>query len=150
MQLDDWQKLQLTQQTTYGGLQPKRDPLKFKGMDTVQTMLSSFNITHDTLYYEALDVPLPEFEKTCKMKVGSHADLAWLPPSALWRIPAALQSAASLPSKPHTPNLLYICSRHHLALQALWSIVYIADVALPEKRGNLCGGDTFLVMRVTY
>ena len=69
VQLDDWQKLQLTQQSSYGGLQPRREPLKFKGVDTVWTMLSGFNQTYDTLYYEALDVPLPELEKTCKLKV---------------------------------------------------------------------------------
>lgn len=68
LQLDDWQKLQLTQQSSYGGLQPRRDPMRFKGVDTVWTMLSSFNQTYDTLYYETLDVPLPELEKTCKLK----------------------------------------------------------------------------------
>ncbi|KAK9841636.1 hypothetical protein WJX74_009141 [Apatococcus lobatus] len=69
LQLDDWQKLQLTQQTTYGGLQPRRDPLKFKGFDSVGTMLHTFQATCDTLYYETLDVPLPELEKTCKLKI---------------------------------------------------------------------------------
>ncbi len=66
LQLDDWQKLRLTQQTAYGGLQPRNNPLKFKGIETLDFMLANL----DTLYYEILDLPLPELEKLRILRVS--------------------------------------------------------------------------------
>ena len=55
-------------------MQPRAHPLRFKGVDSLEHMLCSF----DTLYYEVLDLPLHELERLRVLRVR-----CCLPPSFL-------------------------------------------------------------------
>ena len=51
---------------------PKPHPLSYNGAESLEQMLSarfSASPHPDTLYYEVLDLPLPEFEKLKVLKV---------------------------------------------------------------------------------
>lgn len=52
---------------------PKPSPFHHKGVDTLPEMLSVYMNQHcDALYYEVLDMPLPEFQKLKIMKVRNR------------------------------------------------------------------------------
>jgi len=63
--------LRLTMHNPYSDL-PKPQPLKFRGVDTLQDMLTSFQKSTDQLFYEALDIPLQEYESKKSLKVSWH------------------------------------------------------------------------------
>ena len=51
---------------------PKPMPVKYRGYDTLLEMLTSFQKTTDTLFYEVLSIPLPEYEAKKSLKVSWH------------------------------------------------------------------------------
>ena len=63
--------LRLTMHNPYSDL-PKPQPIKFHGVDTLQDMLTSFQKSTDQLFYEALDIPLQEYEAKKSLKVSWH------------------------------------------------------------------------------
>lgn len=67
--LDDHTKLRLTQHNSYSG-QPQRNPLKWRGMATLDQMLQHSHHVNDVVYYDVLDIPLPELETLKTLKVG--------------------------------------------------------------------------------
>ncbi|KAM0937163.1 putative ubiquitinyl hydrolase 1 [Dioscorea sansibarensis] len=71
--LDDPSKIRLTSHNCYSQ-QPKPQPIKYRGVDHLSDMLVHYNQTSDILYYEVLDIPLPELQglKTLKV-VFNHA-----------------------------------------------------------------------------
>ncbi|MEW5319855.1 MAG: hypothetical protein WDW38_010976 [Sanguina aurantia] len=73
LSLDDPAKLRLTQHNNYGG-QPQRTPLRFRGLATLEQMLTHSHHTLDTVYYEVLDIPLAELETLKTLKVTFHGD----------------------------------------------------------------------------
>ncbi|CAM0883475.1 unnamed protein product [Alopecurus aequalis] len=69
--LDDPSKLRLTQHNPYSG-QPKPHYIKYRGLDHLLDMLHHVNQTSDILYYEILDIPLPELQGLITLRVAFH------------------------------------------------------------------------------
>uniref|UniRef100_A0A2P2MFP2 ubiquitinyl hydrolase 1 n=1 Tax=Rhizophora mucronata TaxID=61149 RepID=A0A2P2MFP2_RHIMU len=69
--LDDPSKIRLTSHNCYS-LQPKPQPIKYRGVDHLSDMLVHYNQTSDILYYEVLDIPLPELQGLKTLKVAFH------------------------------------------------------------------------------
>ena len=63
--------VRLTMHNPYSDL-PKPMPVKYRGYDTLLEMLTSFQKTSDTLFYETLSIPLPEYEAKKSLKVSWH------------------------------------------------------------------------------
>ncbi|PKA50906.1 Ubiquitin carboxyl-terminal hydrolase 12 [Apostasia shenzhenica] len=71
--LDDPLKIRLTSHNCYTQ-QPKPQPIKYRGVDHLSDMLVHYNQTSDILYYEVLDIPLPELQGLKTLKVAfNHA-----------------------------------------------------------------------------
>ncbi|KAI9116771.1 hypothetical protein K1719_012137 [Acacia pycnantha] len=69
--LDDPSKIRLTTHNCYSQ-QPKPQAIKYRGMDHLSDMLLHYNQTSDILYYEVLDIPLPELQGLKTLKVAFH------------------------------------------------------------------------------
>ncbi|XP_019461345.1 PREDICTED: ubiquitin carboxyl-terminal hydrolase 12-like isoform X4 [Lupinus angustifolius] len=69
--LDDPSKIRLTSHSCYSQ-QPKPQPIKYQGVEHLSDMLTNCNQTSDILYYEALDIPLPELQCLKTLKVSFH------------------------------------------------------------------------------
>ncbi|XP_021721291.1 ubiquitin carboxyl-terminal hydrolase 13-like isoform X1 [Chenopodium quinoa] len=69
--LDDPSKIRLTSHNCYSQ-QPKPQPIKYRGVDHLSDMLVHYNQTSDVLYYETLDIPLPELQGLKNLKVAFH------------------------------------------------------------------------------
>lgn len=69
--LDDPSKIRLTSHNCYSQ-QPKPQPIKFRGVEHLSDMLVHYNQTSDILYYEVLDIPLPELQGLKTLKVAFH------------------------------------------------------------------------------
>ncbi|GLT65310.1 hypothetical protein SLA2020_377490, partial [Shorea laevis] len=69
--LDDPSKIRLTSHNCYSQ-QPKPQPIKYKGVEHLSEMLVHYNQTSDILYYEVLDIPLPELQGLKNLKVAFH------------------------------------------------------------------------------
>ncbi|XP_052184999.1 ubiquitin C-terminal hydrolase 13-like isoform X3 [Diospyros lotus] len=69
--LDDPSKIRLTSHNCYSQ-QPKPQPIKYRGVDHLSDMLVHYNQTSDILYYEVLDIPLPELQGLKTLKVTFH------------------------------------------------------------------------------
>ncbi|PWA43159.1 TRAF-like protein [Artemisia annua] len=52
--------------------QPKPLPIKYRGVKHLSDMLTHYNQTSDILYYEVLDIPLPELQCLKTLKVAFH------------------------------------------------------------------------------
>ncbi|KAK8671470.1 hypothetical protein V6N13_038066 [Hibiscus sabdariffa] len=51
---------------------PKPQPIKYRGVEHLSDMLLHYNQTSDILYYEVLDIPLPELQGLKTLKVAFH------------------------------------------------------------------------------
>lgn len=51
---------------------PKPSPMKYRSMDRLSDMLFHYNQMSDILYYEVLDMPLPQLEQLKSLKVALH------------------------------------------------------------------------------
>ncbi|XP_054817461.1 ubiquitin C-terminal hydrolase 12-like isoform X2 [Prosopis cineraria] len=69
--LDDPSKIRLTPHNCYSQ-QPKPQPIKYRGVEHLSDMLIHYNQTSDILYYEVLDIPLPELQGLKTLKVAFH------------------------------------------------------------------------------
>ncbi|KAJ1287845.1 hypothetical protein BS78_02G042300 [Paspalum vaginatum] len=69
--VDDPSKIRLTSHNCYSQ-QPKPQPIKYRGVERLQDMLIHYNQTSDILYYEVLDIPLPELQALKTLKVTYH------------------------------------------------------------------------------
>ncbi|KAJ7960362.1 ubiquitin carboxyl-terminal hydrolase 12 [Quillaja saponaria] len=69
--LDDPSKIRLTPHNCYSQ-QPKPQPIKYRGVEHLSDMLVHYNQTSDILYYEVLDIPLPELQGLKTLKVAFH------------------------------------------------------------------------------
>ncbi|KAK4772063.1 hypothetical protein SAY86_013838 [Trapa natans] len=69
--LDDPSKIRLTPHNCYSQ-QPKPQPIKYRGVERLADMLVHYNQTSDILYYESLDIPLPELQGLKTLKVAFH------------------------------------------------------------------------------
>ncbi|KAF5938220.1 hypothetical protein HYC85_025726 [Camellia sinensis] len=70
--LDDPSKIRLTSHNCYSQ-QPKPQPIKYQGVEHLSDMLVHYNhVTSDVLYYEVLDIPLPELQGLKTLKVAFH------------------------------------------------------------------------------
>ncbi|CAN4114475.1 unnamed protein product [Withania somnifera] len=69
--LDDPSKIRLTPHNCYSQ-QPKPQPIKYRGVDRLTEMLVHYNQTSDVLYYEVLDIPLPELQCLKTLKVAFY------------------------------------------------------------------------------
>ncbi|KAI3847193.1 hypothetical protein MKX03_033300 [Papaver bracteatum] len=69
--LDDPTKIRLTPHDCYSQ-KPKRRAIKFQGIDHLSDMLIHYNRTSYILYYEVLDIPLPELQNLKTLKVAFH------------------------------------------------------------------------------
>ncbi|KAA8539048.1 hypothetical protein F0562_025740 [Nyssa sinensis] len=69
--LDDSSKIRLTSHNCYSQ-QPKPQPIKYRGAEHLSDMLIHYNQTSDILYYEVLDIPLPELQGLKTLKVAFH------------------------------------------------------------------------------
>jgi ubiquitin carboxyl-terminal hydrolase 7 len=60
--------------TTHNGYSqaPKLPSLAYRGVEQLSDMLAQFNSTSDILYYEVLDMPLPELERLKSLKIAFH------------------------------------------------------------------------------
>jgi ubiquitin carboxyl-terminal hydrolase 7 len=63
--------LRLTMHNPFSDL-PKPQPIKYRGVESLQEMLTSFQKTSDALFYEVLSIPLPEYEAKKSLKVSWH------------------------------------------------------------------------------
>ncbi|KAK6944170.1 MATH/TRAF domain [Dillenia turbinata] len=69
--LDDPSKIRLTSHNCYSQ-QPKPQPIKYRGVEHLADMLVHYNQSSDILYYEVLDIPLPELQGLKNLKVAFH------------------------------------------------------------------------------
>ncbi|KAL1546117.1 CSN-associated deubiquitinating enzyme Ubp12, variant 4 [Salvia divinorum] len=70
--LDDPSKIRLTSHNCYSQ-QPKPQPIKYQGAERLTDMLIHYNqVISDILYYEVLDIPLPELQGLKTLKVAFH------------------------------------------------------------------------------
>ncbi|OIV90620.1 hypothetical protein TanjilG_01701 [Lupinus angustifolius] len=69
--LDDPSKIRLTSHNCYTQ-QPRPQPIKYRGVEHLSDMLANCNQTSDILYYEALDIPLPELQCLKTLKIAFH------------------------------------------------------------------------------
>ncbi|KAG4953164.1 hypothetical protein JHK87_038758 [Glycine soja] len=69
--LEDPSIIRLTPHNCYSQ-QPKPKPIKYRGVDHLSDMLVHYNQTSDILYYEVLDIPLPELQGLKTLKVAFH------------------------------------------------------------------------------
>ncbi|XP_074282078.1 ubiquitin C-terminal hydrolase 12 isoform X1 [Silene latifolia] len=69
--LDDPSKIRLTSHNCYSQ-QPKPQPIKYRGVDHLTDMLAHYQQSSDILYYEVLDIPLPELQGLKNLKVAFH------------------------------------------------------------------------------
>ncbi|KAE9619222.1 putative ubiquitinyl hydrolase 1 [Lupinus albus] len=69
--LDDPSKIRLTSHNCYSQ-QPKPQPIKYRGVEHLSDMLANCNQTSDILYYEALDIPLPELQCLKTLRIAFH------------------------------------------------------------------------------
>ncbi|MCO5571925.1 hypothetical protein L7F22_025676 [Adiantum nelumboides] len=73
--VDDPSKIRLTAHNSYAQ-QPKPQPIKYRGVDRLSDMLIHFNQVSnqmsDILYFEVLDIPLPELQGLKTLKVSFH------------------------------------------------------------------------------
>ncbi|GAB4857199.1 CSN-associated deubiquitinating enzyme Ubp12 [Ancistrocladus abbreviatus] len=69
--LDDPSKIRLTSHNCYSQ-QPKPQSVKYRGVEHLSDMLIHYNQTSDILYYEVLDIPLPELQGLKNLKVAFH------------------------------------------------------------------------------
>lgn len=69
--LDDPSKIRLTSHNCYSQ-QPKPQPIKYRGVEHLSDILIHYNQTSDILYYEVLDIPLPELQGLKTLKVAFH------------------------------------------------------------------------------
>ncbi|XP_057782080.1 ubiquitin C-terminal hydrolase 12-like isoform X3 [Salvia miltiorrhiza] len=67
--VDDPSKIRLTSCNSYTQ-QPKPHPIKYRGVDNLLDMLLHYNQTSDILYYEVLDMPLPELQGLRTLRVA--------------------------------------------------------------------------------
>merc|ERR1719473_473232 len=67
--------LRLTMHNPYSDL-PKPQPIKYRGVETLQEMLTSFQKSTEQLFYEALDIPPQEYEAKKALKVSWHNSAA--------------------------------------------------------------------------
>jgi ubiquitin carboxyl-terminal hydrolase 7 len=69
--LEDPSKLRLTSHNCYSQ-QPKPQPIKYRGVERLSDMLGHYNQTSDVLYFETLDLPLPELQGLKTLKIAYH------------------------------------------------------------------------------
>ncbi|KAL4560449.1 hypothetical protein LXL04_032600 [Taraxacum kok-saghyz] len=69
--VDDPSKIRLTPHNCYSQ-QPKPHPIKFRVAEHLLDMLVHYNQVSDILYYEVLDIPLPELQCLKTLKVAFH------------------------------------------------------------------------------
>ncbi|KAA8534612.1 hypothetical protein F0562_032129 [Nyssa sinensis] len=69
--LDDPSKIRLTSHNCYSQ-QPKPQPIKYRAAEHLSDMLVHYNQTSDILYFEVLDIPLPELRGLKTLKVAFH------------------------------------------------------------------------------
>ncbi|KAJ0469972.1 putative ubiquitinyl hydrolase 1 [Helianthus annuus] len=71
LNLDDPSKIRLTPHNCYSQ-QPKPHPIKYRVAEHLLDMLVHYNQVSDILYYEVLDIPLPELQCLKTLKVAFH------------------------------------------------------------------------------
>nr|GEU65222.1 ubiquitin carboxyl-terminal hydrolase 12-like isoform X1 [Tanacetum cinerariifolium] len=71
LSLDDPSKIRLTSHNCYSQ-QPKPLPIKYRGVKHLSAMPTHYNQTSDILYYEVLDIPLPELQCLKTLKAAFH------------------------------------------------------------------------------
>ncbi|KAL9318045.1 hypothetical protein ACSQ67_014562 [Phaseolus vulgaris] len=69
--LSDSSKIRLTSHNCYSQ-QPKSLPIKYQGVENLSDMLIHLNQISDILYYEILDIPLPELQSLKTLKIAFH------------------------------------------------------------------------------
>ncbi|XP_047307163.1 ubiquitin C-terminal hydrolase 12-like isoform X2 [Impatiens glandulifera] len=71
LSLDNPAKIRLTSHNCYSQ-QPKPQPIKYRGVEHLSDMLVHYNQTSDILYFEVMDIPLPELQGLKTLKVAFH------------------------------------------------------------------------------
>ncbi|KAL1815103.1 ubiquitin C-terminal hydrolase 12 isoform X1 [Daucus carota subsp. sativus] len=71
LRLEDPSKIRLTPHNCYSQ-QPKPHPIKYRVAEHLLDMLVHYNQISDILYYEVLDIPLPELQCLKTLKVAFH------------------------------------------------------------------------------
>ncbi|CAM6012936.1 unnamed protein product [Sphagnum balticum] len=69
--LEDPSKIRLTSHNCYLQ-QPKPQPIKYRGVERLTDMLVHYNQTSDIIYFETLDLPLPELQGLKTLKIAFH------------------------------------------------------------------------------
>ncbi|CAN8259679.1 unnamed protein product [Cochlearia groenlandica] len=69
--LDDPSKIKLTSHNCYSQ-QPNPQPIRYRGVNHLSEMLAHYKQTSDILYYEVLDLPLPELQDLKTLSVAFH------------------------------------------------------------------------------
>ncbi|RDX69528.1 Ubiquitin carboxyl-terminal hydrolase 13, partial [Mucuna pruriens] len=69
--MSDPSKIRLTSHNCHSQ-QPKSQPIKYQGVEHLSDMLIHHNQTSDILYYEILDIPLPELQCLKTLKIAFH------------------------------------------------------------------------------
>ncbi|PIN20931.1 Ubiquitin carboxyl-terminal hydrolase [Handroanthus impetiginosus] len=67
--VDDPSKIRLTSQNSYSQ-RPNSSPIKYRGVENLLEMLRHYNQISDILYYEILDMPLPELQGLITLEVA--------------------------------------------------------------------------------
>eukprot|EP00252_Welwitschia_mirabilis_P016662 TRINITY_DN3688_c0_g2_i2.p1 TRINITY_DN3688_c0_g2~~TRINITY_DN3688_c0_g2_i2.p1 ORF type:complete len:1108 (+),score=261.03 TRINITY_DN3688_c0_g2_i2:336-3659(+) len=84
--LDDPSKIRLTSHNCYSQ-SPKPQPIKYRGVEHLSEMLVHYNQTSDILYYEVLDIPLPEFQGLKSLKLYFYHSTRHMVSEHILRLP---------------------------------------------------------------
>eukprot|EP00879_Flechtneria_rotunda_P027398 GHRR01029346.1.p1 GENE.GHRR01029346.1~~GHRR01029346.1.p1 ORF type:complete len:247 (+),score=133.15 GHRR01029346.1:38-742(+) len=71
--VDDPTKIRLTQHNAYSSM-PQRQPVKYRQLANLDKLLQHTGHVVDVLYYEVLDMPLPQLEQLKSLRVHFHSD----------------------------------------------------------------------------
>ncbi|KAL0417530.1 UNVERIFIED_CONTAM: Ubiquitin carboxyl-terminal hydrolase 12, partial [Sesamum radiatum] len=74
LRVDDPSKIRLTSHNMYSQ-QPKTHPIRYRGVENLLEMLLHYDEPSDVLYFEVLDIPLPELQELRILNLAfSHAE----------------------------------------------------------------------------
>lgn len=86
LEVEDGNRIRLTQHNIYAHM-PHRSPIKYRGMDNLESMILHSRRYTNILYYEVLDMPLSYLEKLKCMKVQFFNEKVEMEGEHLIRLP---------------------------------------------------------------
>jgi ubiquitin carboxyl-terminal hydrolase 7 len=144
--LEDASKIRLTSHNCYLQ-QPKPQPIKYRGVERLTDMLVHYNQTSDILYFETLDLPLPELQGLKTLKIAFHNSKTEEVSVHNIRLPKQCTVGDVIHELKGKVFLLPGCGVVHLSVN-LTSLGFYASLEVVLLKGVLLGSG--LIYRLNY